>query len=55
MFVLTGDGRVLVPPFESGQELRSLLLKRPEDISMPLLAESVRLWRERQALEALFL
>ena len=39
MFVLTGDGRVLVPPSVSGQELRSLLLKRPEDLSMPLLAE----------------
>jgi adenylate cyclase len=51
VFVLTGDGRVLVPPSESGQELRSLLLKRPEDLSMPLLAESVRLWREQQSLE----
>ena len=26
VFVLTGDGRVLVSPSESGQELRSLLL-----------------------------
>ncbi len=50
VFVLTNDGRVLVPPSGSGQELHGLLLKRPEDLSMPLLAEGVRLWRDRQDL-----
>jgi len=51
VFVLTDDGRLLVPPSDSGQELRSLLLKRPEDLSMPLVSESVHHWRERQSLE----
>jgi adenylate cyclase len=51
VFVLTDDGRLLVPPSESGRELRDLLLKRPEDLSMPLVTESIRLWRERQTVE----
>ncbi len=50
-FVLTDDGRFLVPPSEPGRELGDLLLKRPEEISNPIVAECVKLWRERQATE----
>ena len=51
VFVLTDDGRLLVPSPEPGQELRTLLLKRPEERSMPLVAESVRLWHEQKTVE----
>lgn len=46
-FVLTEDNQLLVPPAGSGQDLRSLLLKPADELSMPLIADSVRLRRER--------
>ena len=51
VFVLTNDGRMLVPPFEPGRESRDFLLKRPEELSIPLITEGVRLWREQQTAE----
>ena len=42
---------MLVPPFEPGRESRDFLLKRPEELSIPLITEGVRLWRERQTAE----
>ena len=51
VFVLTDDGRFLVPPSEPGRKLGDLLLKRPEEISDPIVAESVRLWQERRGSE----
>jgi adenylate cyclase len=47
VFVLTADGRFLVPPSDPAKELGDLLLKRPEEASVPIVAESVRRWRER--------
>ena len=51
VFVLTDDGRFLVPPSDPARALGDLLLKRPEDVSAPVVAESVRLWRERKDAE----
>ena len=51
VFVLTNDGRLLVPSLEPGQDLRSLLLKRPEERSMSLVSEGVRLWDEQKTME----
>jgi adenylate cyclase len=48
VFVLTADGRFLVPPLDSAKELGDLLLKRPEEVSVPIVAESVTRWRERK-------
>lgn len=46
-FVLTEDGRLLVPPSDSGLDAQNLLLKRPEETGLPLVAESIRLRTER--------
>ncbi len=48
-FVLTDDDRLLVPPSGSGEELGNLLLRSAEDLEFPLVASSVRQWRENQA------
>jgi adenylate cyclase len=52
VFVLTSDGRMLVPPFEPGRESRDFLLKRPEELPIPLITESVRLWHQQQTAES---
>jgi adenylate cyclase len=51
LFVLTNDGRMLVPPFEPGRESPDFLLKHPEELSVPLITESVRRWREQPTAE----
>ena len=42
-FVLTEENQLLVPPSGVGEDTASLLLKRPEELGLPLIAESVRL------------
>lgn len=46
VFVLTDDGRFLVPPSDPSRQLGDLILKRPEEVSIPIVAESVRRWRD---------
>lgn len=50
-FVLSDDGRLIVPPSGTTREVRDLLLQRPEDVGMPLVTEGIRQWRERQTPE----
>ena len=50
-FVLTDDARFLIPPAGTDEELKRLLLQRPEDLGLALVKESILLWRERQAVE----
>jgi hypothetical protein len=42
---------LLVASPDPGQELRTLLLKRPEERSLPLVAEGIRLWHEQKTAE----
>lgn len=51
VFALTDDGRFLIPPSDPSKQLGDLLLKRPEDVSIPIVIESVRLWRGRKDAE----
>ena len=51
VFVLTNDGRLLVPPMEQGQDLETLLLKHPEELGMSLVTESIRRWDAQPTLK----
>lgn len=51
IFVLTEDRRLLVPPADVREGLHGLLLKPVEELEIPLVTESVRLWQEQPGLE----
>ncbi len=50
-FVLTEDLRLLAPPAGMGTDARGLLLSPAAESGIPLVAESVQLWREQPGLE----